>query len=127
MSDSIFEQATRRKLRFAAKAGAISLEDLWDLSLNALDAIAVQLHQQASVSQISFVKKSTPGDIETNLKLEVVKRVIAVKLAEQDARQLAAARAEKRRALEEALAARERNELTSMSAEEIRKQLAELQ
>ena len=40
---SNFEKASKLKLRFSTNRGELSIEDLWDLSLESLDQIAVAI------------------------------------------------------------------------------------
>jgi hypothetical protein len=82
----LFEQATRRALRFESPKGALTVEDLWNLPLT---------RQLKDADEESFVQPTVGSkNVELNLKFDVVKHIIAVRVAERDA----AAEAEKRRA-----------------------------
>lgn len=41
----MFEKASRIKLRYSTNRGVLSVEDLWDLSLEQLDPIAINLNK----------------------------------------------------------------------------------
>lgn len=125
MSDNLFEKAVRRKLRFRAANGLVTTEDLYDLSLTALDTIAKALRKELRDTEESFIDaKPTNGDLE--LRFDVVKAVIATKIAERDARNAASAKAAEKQALLEALEAKKQDGIKNMSEEDIRKRLAEL-
>lgn len=132
--ENIFELASRKKLRFIGFSGTLSVEDLWDLPLQhtsklSLDGLAIQLNRQLEQSRgvVSFVKPEQSKDNEElELSFEIVKHIIAVKVAERDARKLAADKADKKQKLLALLDKKENEQLEGLSAEEIRKQIAEL-
>lgn len=132
MSDlNLFEVASRSKFRFETKRGEITAEQLWDIALtgnDSVDAIAINLNDALQKSSTkSFVTTSNPTDKETQLKLELVKHVILVRLAEAAARTEKAEKASKRKALREAIAEEENKALVSGSLDEMKKRLAELE
>jgi hypothetical protein len=130
---NIFEQACRLKLRFHTdQKGLISSEDLWDLPLTSqrgisLDGLAIGLHKaMRDVSDIpSFVDKPATTNSsflnETQLKLDIVKHVIGVKIAERDAAASAAANREKKQQILELIARKENDALAGQSLEDLRK------
>lgn len=123
-----FEKATRQKLRFATNKGNISTEDLWDLPLVPLDAIAQSLHKQVNEgSSVSFIDApNTSQEFRLNkLKFEVVKRVIEVRLADKErAEKAAATKAQKQRIME--LIDKKKDEgLAEKSVEELQAMLAD--
>lgn len=127
--NNIFETASRSKFRFAFTKGEITTEQLWDLSLTDLDTIAKLVNTNLkAITEDSFVKvtRNTASQRTLETKLEVLKHIIAVKLDEADQRQAASTRAAKRATLLEALAAREAQELSQASKDDLLKQLAEL-
>lgn len=86
---SNFEKATRKKLRFNSTSGVLSVEDLWDLPLTGrganLDKLAKSLHKELKESEEeSFVVKTVRKDSELQLKFDIVKYIIDVKLEEQE-------------------------------------------
>ena len=72
---NVFEVASRQKLRFDTARGQVSAEDLWDLPLTSttgkpnLDAIAVDLHNKMSQSNLSFVANRTKDQTENSVKI----------------------------------------------------------
>ena len=131
---NIFEQATRQALRFSSNRGDLSTEQLWDLPLTSrqgfdLDSVAKEVNQRLkSVTEESFVVKTTnPEKDSLELKLEVLKHIIAAKQAEADARRNAAERAAERQKLYDILAEKQDSALKDLSVEDIQKRLAELQ
>lgn len=130
---NIFEQAARKKLRFNSVKGPLSAEHLFDLPLSSktgfdLDSVAkavnAALKAETEESFVSTVSNPRKADLE--LALEIVKHVIAGRIAENEAlRQKEARRAERDRLIG-ALANKEEQAIASMSADEIKKRLAEL-
>lgn len=130
---SLFEQASRQKLRFPSSRGELTSEQLWDLPLIgkgdfSLDHIARAIHQELkSVSEDSFVVVSqNPAKKVLELKMDIVKHVIATKQQEAADAVGAAARAAERQRLLQALNQKQDQELASLSSEDIQKRLAEL-
>lgn len=125
---NIFEKASRIKLRFKSQQGALTAEQLWDLKLPALDVIAKSVHAElASVTTESFVatiKDTRSPTLE--LKMEVLKHVIAVKIAENEASKNAIEKSKQKQVLLAALDEVENAEVRSMGKDELRKKLAEL-
>src|ERR1019366_4994663 len=87
----MFTKASRLKLRFASPAGLVSTEDLWDLPLTSgtgkanLDDIAKALFRQLkSDDNSSFVVKERKSDETLQLKFDVVKHIIDVRVAENE-------------------------------------------
>ena len=122
---SIFLLATKNKFRYTTTRGSVTTEDLWDLSLEDLDKVAVQLDGSANASK-SFIKKRTNTDAELINKLNVVKAVIEHKMAADDARKLAVLKRQQAAELKEILARKNAEKLAGLSEEEILKRLEEL-
>ena len=123
---SIFEAATRKKLRFKAVNGVISTEDLWDLKLEALDAIAKALHKKLQDQEVSFITTKTDSEAKVQLEFDVVKHVIDTKIAEAEANKAAAEVTARRRELQEALHNRRQQTLQGMTEAELQAELAKL-
>ena len=119
----MFEQATRLKLRFDIK-GQSTVEDLWDLSLANLDIVAKDLYNKLQTSkEKSFISKERTKDYTTDLKLDIVKRIIKVKLAEaKNSRQAVEDKAHNQKILG-IIAKQEDEELNGLSAKELKKML----
>ncbi|MFK3984302.1 hypothetical protein ACI2K4_28510 [Micromonospora sp. NPDC050397] len=96
---TIFEQATRKKFRYPSAKGLLTTEQLWELPLTAksgfsLDDVAKAVNAELkAVDTESFVATETnPAKATLETKLEVVKHVIAIRLAEDQAAKAAAAK-----------------------------------
>jgi len=127
MNKNIFELATRQKLRYPSTKGNVTTEDLWDLSLEALDTIARALNKQVKESsEESFIKKQGTADRKLSLQLEVVVSIIETKLEEQEKRKAAAERKVKRDRLIELIAKKEEDLLGRKSATALRAELDKL-
>lgn len=83
MSD--FKEASRLKLRVDTPKGPLSVEQLWGLSLDELDTIAVSLsdHYDESGTK-SFLKTRSKKDKMVKLALDVVLDVLGTKLEETE-------------------------------------------
>jgi hypothetical protein len=81
-----FKQASREKLRFNTTKGLLSTEQLWDLSINDLDSLAVSLEEEHKASgKKSFVVKRTTKDKTAKLRFDVVLDVLQSKVEESEA------------------------------------------
>lgn len=130
--EDLFARVTRDKVRFVTVKGEVSVEDLWDLPLTSergfdLDSIAKKIAKELKDStEESFVKPSTKGSSLLELKLEVLKYIIKVKMEENEVRKNLAEKKAKKEKLMEILAKKEDANLEALTPEEIRKQLEEL-
>ena len=131
--NTLFEQASRLKLRFASPQGVLSTEDLWDLPLTSragranLDDIARTYSRELKTQgEESFVTKPARKDKMLELGFEIVKRVIEVRLAENKATKEAADKAAKKAKLQELLAKKQDDNLGEMSEEELLAEIKKL-
>ena len=82
---SIYKIAASSKLRFASSKGQLTVEDLFDLSLPNLDALAKTVRRELKYAEEeeSFIETKSPENTVLELKLEILKDVIATKLEEK--------------------------------------------
>ena len=122
----MFEKAAQLKLRFDFR-GLCSVEDLWDLTVGDLDTIYKRLKaqsRQASEDSLLTIKTSE-GEV-VNLKVEIVKHVVEVKLKEYEERLSAANRRAKKQTLLEVLEHKQTEEIAALPTEEIQKLIDDL-
>ena len=125
-SENMFEVAVRSKVRFPFK-GLISVEDLFDLSVESLDMIFKVLNSQVKqAKEESLLTARTKQDEELTLKVEIVKYVVKVKLEEEAARLHAREQREKKQKIMEIMANKQDADLQNKSVEELAKMLDEL-
>lgn len=128
----MFEKAAREKFRFPSVRGELTVENLFDLPLQAksgfdLDNVAKELN--ATLKQMgeeSFVSTNTPGRTLVEEKLEIVKHVIKTRLDENAAKQNAAKRASEIEKLEALLERKQDEALLALTPEQIQEKLATL-
>ena len=132
--DNLFLQATREKFRFASNKGDLSVEQLWDLPLTSrtgfdLDTVAKAVNADLKASnEESFVNvNNNPAVSRLQAKLEVVKAIIEVKLAQAEATKKRAEKAAERQRLMEVLHSKKDQELQGLSVEEIERRLSLLE
>lgn len=134
--NDLFIQASRKAFRYPSNRGELTTEQLWSLPLLGkngnqgfdLDSVARALYNTVKdLSEGSFVEtRANPRQAEAETKLEVVKFVIATKQAEAKAAEQRVERAAQRAKILDALAARENDELSKASREELLAKLAEI-
>lgn len=125
MSEKLFIKATRKKYRFDSSKGQLTTEDLWDLSLESLDRIAVTLDDKIQkAGRKSFINKTTSTLTEDTAKLDILKYVIETKQEDAARRMENQARAKERQFLEDLLKNKQMETLSAMSEKEIADRLA---
>lgn len=130
----IFETASRKKLRFPTAIGDLTVEQIWDLPLTAtndrtnLDGLARETNRELkSLAEESFVdEKPDPRKDDLALKLDILKHVIGIRLAERDSAKKAVENAERKKRLLAALAAKDEQDLAGMSREDIEAEIAKI-
>ncbi len=126
-NERIFEAATRAKMRFPFK-GMISVEDLWDLSVENLDVIFKTLNSQLKQSQEeSLLNKRTKHETELDIQIEIVKYIVSVKLEEERVRTQAKEQKEKKQKIMEIIASKQDADLQNKSLDELKNMLGELE
>ena len=121
----MFDKATRLKLRFDTSRGCLGVEDLWDLPLTgrfSLDEVAIGLHRQIreTADMTSFVTpRPEPDENLLQLRFDIVKSIIDVKVKERDEAKLAFDKAQKKQQLLEVLARKQNAELENKTPQEI--------
>ena len=127
MSKNMFEVATRTKMRFPFK-GMISVEDLWDLSVQNLDKVFKTLNSQRKEAQEeSLLNVKSSEDEVLDTQIAIVKYIVGVKLEEQAARVKAVENKEKKQKIMALMAKKDDEEMENMSKEELQKLLDELE
>ena len=124
--EKMFEYATRNKVRFPFK-GLISAEDLWDLTLTNLDSIYKTLNKQVKQSEEeSLLDTKTTVDKELDVQIAIVKHIVTVKLAEQEAREKASVKKAQKQKIMAIIASKQDEALQNSSVEDLQKMLDEL-
>ena len=131
---NIFEQATRRAIRFESTKGDLSVEQLWDLPLQSrnqfdLDTVAKTVNRQLNdVTEESFVSvRENPAKETLSLKLEIVKHIISVKLQEAEEARNRANKASEKEKLLRLLDEKQNEALRALTPEEIQERLKALE
>ena len=120
-----YKQATRDNWLFQTPKGTANVHDLWHLPLESdkvmsLNSVAIDLHNSlSSATGVSFVKSKSPADTLTLNKLELVKDIIATKEAEALAAQTAKATESHNSKIDQLIAAKVEQELSTMSIEQL--------
>ena len=126
-NDKMFEIAVRCKLRFPYK-GMVSVEDLWDLSVENLDSVFKTLNSQIKTAkEESLLVTKSKEDEKLSLMIEIVKYIVSVKLSEENARLKAKENKEKKQKIMEIIASKQDADLLSKSTDELQAMLNELE
>lgn len=122
MSD-LFKVATKKKYRFNYK-GQVTVEDLWDLSVEELDKIYKNLKSlQKNASEESLLQTATKEDKEVNNKIEIIKTIVTDKLAAKDRAMKAASQRARNQRILEIMADKQDAALKEKSIEELQDML----
>lgn len=130
----LFERAARLKIRFASPQGQLTVEDLWDLPLTStrlnqanLNNIAKGISRQLKAdSEEDFVNPKSTVNEGIQLSMDIVKHVIQVKQAENEAARITADRNEKKAKLLELIARKQDQALEGKPLEELQAMVASL-
>jgi hypothetical protein len=130
MTDN-WERANRLKMRWETSRGALTAEDLWDLSLQSLDEMAKKVNKTLrDEGEESFIPtaatNSTKPATNNDLRLEILKHVIGVKVQEQEDKRLRSERLQYLSRLEELAATKANEKLASQSLEDIQQEIARM-
>lgn len=131
--NNVFEKASRAKLRFATARGNLSVEQLWDLPLDKgevnLYNLAQDLLTQVAdkpAEKLSFFSKAIAVDETAELKFEIVKHIVTVRVAEAEAQQTEAIKRTQRAELDALIATKKAEAKQNLSLEELEAMRAKL-
>jgi hypothetical protein len=124
---SIYKEGLRQGLRFEYK-GLLSIEQLMrDLSLEELDGIFQRLNAQKKLrSEESLLASKTAESTELDLKIEIVKDIVATLLQEQADRKEAASKSAQKQKLLEVINRKRDSQLENMPLEDLERMIAEM-
>lgn len=123
---NLFEVATRNNYQFPFR-GVINVIDLWDLSLTNLDSVFKVLNAEVKKSEEeSLLNTKTKEDEEISNKIEIVKYIVGVKLAEKEAKEDEKKNREMKQRLLAIKAKRQNEALENLSDEDLDRAIAEL-
>lgn len=124
--DKMFEVAIRTKMRFQFR-GIVSVEDLWDLSVENLDTIYKALNsEKKKVNEESLLDTKTKEDAELEIKIEIVKHIVRVKLEEEKQRLNVVERKAQKQRILEIMSKKQDESLQNKTEEELAAMLDEL-
>jgi hypothetical protein len=124
--EKMFEIALRTKMRFPFR-GLVSVEDLFDLNVRDLDSIFKTLNSELKqVKEESLLQTKSQKDQELDVKIEIVKYIVQVKLEEESLRLKAKEQKEKKQRILEILSVKQDADLQNKSVEELQAMLNEL-
>ena len=124
--NEMFVTATRNKLRFPFR-GQISVEDLWDLSVENLDSVYKTLNSQVKkAKEKSLLNTKSREDEIIEMQIEIVKYIVSVKQDEAAKKVAAKEKKARKQRILEVLAAKEDADLQNKSPEELQAMLSEL-
>ncbi len=126
MEKNLFEIATRNRYRFNYK-GVMTVEDLWSLRVEDLDAIFKMLNRQKKTAdEDSLLTTKSAEDQDLANKIDIVRYIVSVKLAEAAERVSAAEKKAQRDKIMEIVVKKKDKALEDMGIEDLMKKLEEL-
>jgi hypothetical protein len=124
---NMFEVAVRSKMRFPFK-GVVSAEDLWDLSVENLDLVFKQLNSHVKqASEESLLNKKTTEDEITDVKIEIIKYIVGVKMAEEEARKQSKFKREQKQKILSIISDKQDADLQNKTVDELNAMLSNLE
>lgn len=121
-----FKQASKEKLRFPTTRGLLSVEQLWDLSLADLDALAVSLQGEYEKSAgKSFLSVKTTKDKGLKLQFDVALDILTTKNDEAQALKVKKEKKEHNKKILELIADKKDQSLKGKSIKQLEAMLEE--
>ncbi len=121
----MFEKASRIKLRFATARGPLSAEDLWDLPLAELDALATNLDKSIEGKKEKSYLKTNRVSQKVQLARDILVHIIKTRITEVKAKEDKIVNEQEVAKIEAALSKINEAEFDGLSKEELEGKLAE--
>jgi len=123
----MFEKATRQKFRFHTAKGNCSVEDLWDLPLEALDSLYRELNGELREQQEESLLNEKQDASETlQTKIDIVKCIVNTRLEERRQKEAEVERKRKKQKIMEIIEQKQEGALWEKSVDELRNELDNL-
>lgn len=118
----MFQKASRLKLRFQTSKGFLTVEDLWDLSLQNLNNLAKSLKRELKAElEEDFLEEKTEADTITKLKFDIVLEILSIKKEEAKSASEAVAIKQHNQKILGLIAKKQEADLENLSVEELEK------
>jgi len=126
----MFEKASRLKLRFNTTKGSVEVKDLWDMPLLSnthfcLDDIAKDVAASLDVAG-SFVLKKSEANTTDELRLDILKHIIKVRLGEEKAAKDAVLAKERKSKILDIISEKEDDSLKELSVKDLKKMVKKI-
>lgn len=122
---NLFEKAVKGKYRFQFK-GVLTTEDLYDLSVEELDAIFKSLNAKLKQSnEESLLQTKSSADEELDNKIAIIKYIVEEKMKKANDKAQEKAKREQREKILEVLASKQDQALQNKTVEELEAMLEE--
>lgn len=119
----IFKYAVKKKLRFNYK-GVCTIEDLYDIPLDALDKMYGALKkEQKNFGADSLLNKRTSAEKEVAIKIEIIESIVKDRLADREKAAKAEQTRIRNRRIAEIIADKEDAALHNLSVEDLKAML----
>ena len=123
----LFEKASRLKLRFSSTKGLLTVEDLWDRTLQDLNTLAKSLNNAlASTREEDFLEEESKEDVKIRLSFDVVLHILKTKKDESEKRKKDLDKKAEKEKILNVLAKKQEASLENMSEEALKKKLSNL-
>lgn len=123
----MYKQLIKDKVRFTTAKGVLSLEQLFTLSINELDTLAVSLQEayEKSNNKKSFIEKRTTKDKSLKMQLDVVLDIMQDKIEEAELAKTKAENKARNQKIREIIAQKQDAALEAKSINELKSLLVE--
>ena len=124
-NQNIYKYAAKNELRFFYR-GVISVEDLFDLSVEDLDSIYKNLkREQRDTNEESLIDSKTPADKDLEIKIAIVTDIVKDKLEAAEKAKKAVEKKERRQKILSIIDAKQNEALQEKSIDELKQLLSE--
>ena len=120
----IYKKAAKKKLRIESPQGNLTVEQLFDLSIDALDQLAVQHNDNYEKSNVkTFLAEKTDKDKIAKLKFDLVLDVLQTKVAWKETATKAAETKQHNEKILELIKSKQDESLKELTVEELQAKL----
>jgi hypothetical protein len=123
----MYKEASKKQFRFVTVKGNLTVEQLWTLSINELDTLAVSLQDayDKSNSRKSFIQKKTTKDKDLKTQLDIVLDILQTVQEESELAKEKSENKARNQKIREIIAQKQDDSLASKSIKELTALLTE--